>query len=110
MRPGGGANFVMHGPDGETRPMPGVYLEVTPPSRIVFTNTFTAGWVPTTSFMAMVGAFSFADDGAGGTHYRAAAHHWDEKAMREHEAMGFDSGWGTVADQLLEIARRVAGQ
>lgn len=108
MRPGGGASFVMHGPDGESSAMPGIYLEVTRPSRIVFTNAFTAGWVPATPFM--VGDFSFADDGAGGTHYRAVARHWDEKSMHDHAAMGFADGWGAVADQLHDVARRVAGR
>ena len=106
MRPGGGASFIMHGPDGEASAMPGVYLEVTAPNRIVFTNAFTTGWVPATPFM--VGDFTFTDDGAGGTHYRATARHWDEKAMIEHAAMGFAEGWGAVADQLREVARRVA--
>ncbi len=27
--------------------------------------------------------------------------------MREHEAVGFAEGWGVVADQLLEVARRM---
>jgi uncharacterized protein YndB with AHSA1/START domain len=108
MRPGGGASFVMHGPAGERSEMPGVYLEVTQPNRIVFTNAFSAGWVPQTPFM--VGMFEFTDDGAGGTHYRASARHWDEAAMHEHEAMGFAAGWGAVADQLLAVARRVAGR
>ena len=110
MRPGGAASFVMQGPDGESSAMPGVYLEVTRPARIVFTNVFTTGWVPATPFMAMTGDFRFTDDGAGGTRYRAAARHWDEKAMHEHAAMGFEAGWGVVADQLLEVARRAAGR
>ncbi len=75
MRPGGGASFAMHGPDGETSLIPGVYLDVTAVNRIVFTNAFTTGWVPQTPFV--LGIFDFADDGAGGTNYRAAARHWD---------------------------------
>jgi uncharacterized protein YndB with AHSA1/START domain len=106
MRPGGAAEFAMHGPDGETSAMPGVYLEVSEPNRIVFTNAFSAGWQPETPFM--VGIFDFTDDGAGGTHYRAAARHWDEKTMRDHEAMGFNDGWGIVAVQIAEVAERLA--
>ncbi len=108
MRPGGAASFVMHGPDGERSEMPGVYLEVSEPNRIVFTNAFTAGWQPQKPFM--VGIFEFTDDGAGGTHYSAAARHWDAETMQQHAAMGFEAGWGVVADQLLAVARRVAGK
>ncbi|MGH8521803.1 MAG: hypothetical protein ACREU9_10395 [Gammaproteobacteria bacterium] len=43
-----------------------------------------------------------------GTRYRAFARHWDEAAMKQHEAMGFASSWGQVADQLAEIAESMA--
>jgi uncharacterized protein YndB with AHSA1/START domain len=108
MRPGGASHMIMRGPNGETSEMPGVYLEVSAPHRIVFTNAFTVGWHPQTPFM--VGIFEFADDGAGGTHYRAAARHWDAEACERHAAMGFAEGWGVVADQLLAVARRLAGK
>lgn len=35
-RPGGEWRFVMHGPDGTDYPMRSVFVEVTPPSRLVF--------------------------------------------------------------------------
>jgi uncharacterized protein YndB with AHSA1/START domain len=108
MRPGGAAHFRMSGPGGERSDMPGVYLEVTRPHRLVFTNAFTAGWEPQTPFM--VGIFEFRDDGEGGSHYRAAARHWDAEARATHEAMGFHEGWGAVAGQLLAVARRLAGK
>ncbi len=62
-------------------------LEVVPNERIVFTNVFAAGWVPQTPFM--VGTFA---PGGSGTRYRACARHWDEAAVKQHEAMGFASG------------------
>lgn len=108
MRAGGASHLRMHGPNGETSDMPGVFLEVSEPGRIVFTNAFTAGWRPQKPFM--VGIFEFSDDGAGGSHYRAAARHWDAESRDSHAAMGFAEGWGAVADQLLEVARRVAGR
>jgi uncharacterized protein YndB with AHSA1/START domain len=37
-RAGGALRIVMHGPDGNDYPMKGVFLEVVPPSRLVFTN------------------------------------------------------------------------
>lgn len=61
----------MHGPNSETSLMPGFYLEVTAPNRIVLTNAFTTGWVAQAPFM--VGVFDFGSVSAGGTHYHAAA-------------------------------------
>jgi uncharacterized protein YndB with AHSA1/START domain len=108
MRPGGVAHFRMRGPGGEVSDMPGVYLEVSKPTRIVFTNAFAAGWQPQKPFM--VGIFEFLPDGAGGTRYRASARHWDAETSQQHADMGFHDGWGAVADQLLAVARRVAGK
>lgn len=105
MRAGGAASFVMHGPAGETSAMPGVYLEVTAPTRIVFTNAFTAGWIPNAPFMT--GVFTFEPRGSGTT-YRAAARHWDEATCKQHEAMGFQTGWGLVTGQLSALAETAA--
>ncbi len=101
FRPGGRSAMVMSGPDGASSPMEGVFLEITPQRRIVFTNVFRAGWIPQPPFM--VGIFEFAEDG-NRTQYTAKARHWDEPAMRQHEAMGFQAGWTTVAGQLAAIA------
>jgi uncharacterized protein YndB with AHSA1/START domain len=93
--------MLMTGPDGDTPPMQGVFLEVNPMKSIVFTNAFRAGWIPQKSFM--VGFFSFAIEGEG-TLYRAGAPHWDEAATRQHESGGFAGGWSMVAAQLAELA------
>jgi uncharacterized protein YndB with AHSA1/START domain len=37
-RVGGTLRIVMHGPDGSDYPMKGVFLEVVPPEKLVFTN------------------------------------------------------------------------
>jgi uncharacterized protein YndB with AHSA1/START domain len=37
-RAGGALRIVMHGPDGNDYPMKGVFIEVTPPERLVFSN------------------------------------------------------------------------
>jgi len=100
-RPGGRSAMIMRGPDGEAHPMEGVFLEVTPNRRFVFTDAFKAGWVPRTAFM--VGFFEFADEG-GKTRYTAGARHWTAEAKAQHEAMGFADGWGKVAEQLAQLA------
>lgn len=101
LRPGGRSAMVMSGPNGETSPIEGVFLEVVPEKSVVFTDAFTAGWMPQKAFM--VGFFSFTAEGSG-TRYRAGARHWDEAAMKQHEAMGFTDGWTKVAEQFAAIA------
>ncbi len=38
LRVGGSLRIVMHGPDGNDYPMKGVFLEVAPPERLVYSN------------------------------------------------------------------------
>ena len=46
MRPGGECFFVMHGPNGERFENPGVFLAVERQRRIVTTDAFLPGWIP----------------------------------------------------------------
>ncbi len=105
MRPGGRCAMLMSGPDGAASPMEGVYLEIVPNEKIVFTNAFLAGWIPQPPFM--VGFFTFTPD-QGGTMYRAGARHWTQDAYDQHVAMGFTQGWSQVADQLAALAEAAA--
>ena len=105
LRPGGRSAMIMTGPNGASSPMEGVILEVVPNKSIVFTNAFTAGWIPKAPFM--VGFFTFTPEGSG-TRYRAGARHWDEATQKQHEAMGFTQGWTIVAGQLAELAETEA--
>lgn len=102
-RAGGRTALIMRGPNGEESPHEGVFLEVTPGRRFVFTDAFGPGWIPRTPFM--VGIFTLEPE-QGGTRYTAAARHWDEATMRRHEKMGFADGWKIVADQLAELAEK----
>lgn len=104
-RPGGRSAVIMRGPEGEVMPQEGVFLEIVPMERIVFTDAFTKGWIPTGPFI--VGFMEFADE-AGKTRYSAGARHWTEEACAQHEAMGFTVGWSKVAEQLEVVARRIA--
>ena len=105
LRAGGRMAMMMRGPDGGESPAEGVFLEVTEHARIVFTDAFSAGWIPQAPFM--LGFFELAPEGAG-TRYRAGARHWDEAAMKQHEGMDFIHGWGVVAGQLAQIAEAMA--
>ncbi len=44
VRVGGSNLIVMRSPDGKDFPNRGVYLEVVPTERVVFTNAFTKAW------------------------------------------------------------------
>lgn len=105
LRPGGRSAMIMRGPNGEQSPQEGVFLEIVPMERIVFTDAFTHGWHPAGPFI--VGILEFSEED-GKTRYTASARHWSAEAKAEHEAMGFTEGWGTVAAQLEEVARRIA--
>jgi uncharacterized protein YndB with AHSA1/START domain len=101
LRPGGRSRIVMEAPDGTRMPSEGVFLEVVPNERLVFTDALRAGWAPQDAFMLAIVTFEPED---GGTRYTARVRHWSEEAMRRHEAMGFHEGWGTVAKQLAALA------
>lgn len=104
-RPGGRSAMVMHGPNGEQHPNDGVFLEVTPGTRMVFTDAFKAGWIPQKPFMT--GYFEISREGSG-TRYTAGARHWDEEACKQHKEMGFEQGWAAVANQLAALCEEKA--
>ncbi len=104
LRPGGRSRMTFHGPDGEAMPLQGVYLEVVPGKRIVSTDALDADWNPHGPNMVRLDEFAPEGDG---TRYTATARHWTAEAKAQHEAMGFEAGWGASADQLAEVARRL---
>ena len=93
--------MVMRGPNGEESLNDGVFLDVVPGERFSFTDAFTVGWHPAGPLM--VGVFEIAPEREG-TRYRASARHWTAEACAQHKAMGFEAGWGAVADQLKALA------
>jgi uncharacterized protein YndB with AHSA1/START domain len=99
---GGRFAFTMHGPDGEVMPNDGVFLLVEPNRRWITTDAFVKGWLPA-GMPFMVAEIVLTPLEGGKTRYVATARHWSEEAMKQHEAMGFHEGWGTVADQLNAI-------
>jgi uncharacterized protein YndB with AHSA1/START domain len=103
VRPGGNSLVVMRDPEGNEYPNHGVYLDVVPNERLVFTDAFTTAWQPSEKpfFTAIV---TFADEG-GKTRYIARALHWTVEDRENHEKMGFHEGWGQCADQLEAVAK-----
>lgn len=109
LRPGGIFRFVMQSPEGKKFSHLNCYLEVIEQERIVWTTALLPGYRPSNlksevpGFTAMI---SLATHGKG-TKYTAIAMHQDEEGCRQHDRMGFHEGWGTVLDQLVEVARQM---
>lgn len=103
VRAGGSSYVVMSDPQGNDIPMRGVYLEVIPNEKLVFTDAYSTAWEPSEKpFMTVV--LTFEDLGGGRTRYTARARHWTEADREAHEKMGFHEGWGVCADQLAALA------
>jgi uncharacterized protein YndB with AHSA1/START domain len=93
--------------DGAVMDNEGVYLEVEPETKLVFTDAYTEGWKPAPEpFMTAI--LLLGDAPGGGTTYTAIARHRNPDARKAHEAMGFFDGWGTVATQLEAYAQGLA--
>jgi len=106
VRAGGTNEFTMRSPEGEDYPNAGVYLEIVPNERIVFTDAFTSAWVPSAKPF-MVGIIQFEDLGDGKTRYTATVLHWTAEDRETHEKMGFHEGWGQATDQLAALAAKI---
>jgi uncharacterized protein YndB with AHSA1/START domain len=105
VRAGGENLIVMRLPDGQEMPNRGVYLEVVPNRKLVFTDAYTAGWAPRSGHPFMTVIVTFEDAGAGQTRYTATVRHWTVEGREQHEQMGFHAGWGQCADQLAALAK-----
>lgn len=105
VRPGGASLVVMRAPDGTELPNRGVYLEVIPNERLVFTDAYTSAWEPSPKpFMTVILTFTEED---GKTRYTARVRHWTVADRDAHEKMGFHRGWGQCADQLAAVAGKL---
>lgn len=102
LRVGGRFNTTFE-VEGNEMKNEGVYLEIVPEEKLVFTDAYSEGWRPSEEpFMTAI--LLLEDVGDGATRYTAIARHRTEAARQSHEDMGFFSGWGTVVDQLAEYA------
>ena len=93
----------MQGPDGTQMPNRGVYLEVVPNERLVFTDAYTSAWVPSAKpFFTCILTF---EDEDGQTRYTARARHWSAEDCAAHETDGIPPGLG----RRHRPARRAGG-
>ena len=99
-RPGAMSMATMYGPDGEVNTHAGFILAWDEDRRFAFTDAIAGDLQPTGPFM--IGIFAIAPEGTS-TRYTGTARHWSSESMEHHKEMGFEQGWGTVADQLKRL-------
>ncbi len=100
----GGAFNTTFDVDGNEMENNGVWLEIVPNEKLVFTDTYSEGWKPAPEpFMTAI--LLLEDLGAGRTKYTAIARHRSKETAESHKAMGFYDGWGTVVTQLEDYAK-----
>ena len=86
MRPGGANASSCADPTARTIPNRGVYLEIVPNERLVFTDAYTKAWEPSAKpFMTVI--LTFEDEG-GKTRYTARAP-LDREDREAHERWAF---------------------
>jgi uncharacterized protein YndB with AHSA1/START domain len=106
VRAGGSSLITMRGPDGTEYPNRGVYLEVVPNERLVFTDAYVRAWEPSEKPF-MTGILTFEDAGEGKTLYTARVRHWTLADCEAHAKMGFHEGWGIATNQLEALCQRI---
>lgn len=99
-RAGGHSEIVMHGPDGEVNHHPGFVLAWDEGRRFAITDAIGGDLEPAGPFM--IGIWELEPEGTG-TRYTARARHWTAETHAHHRDMGFEAGWGAVADQLKAL-------
>ena len=100
----GGAFNTTFDVDGAVMQNNGVWLEIVPDKKLVFTDAYTEGWKPAPEpFMTAI--IMLDDLGDDRSRYTAIARHRSAEAAETHRQMGFYQGWGTVVDQLEAYAR-----
>ncbi len=109
LRPGGRMNTLMEGPNNARVDSKGVWLEIVPYSRLVFTDAFTEGFVPTAEpFLTWF--VELTDENTESTKMTWGARHRSKEDVERHLEMGFEVGWNTAVDQLDELAQKVFGE
>jgi uncharacterized protein YndB with AHSA1/START domain len=98
--PGGSTHTTMYGPNGEKNEHPGFILAWEEGRRIAVTDAIEGDLQPAGPFM--LGIWEIAPEGSG-TRYTGRARHWTSESMAHHKEMGFDEGWGIMADQFKEL-------
>lgn len=110
LRPGGVFRTAMLGPNGEGHSGKGCYLEIIENSKLVWTDALEQDYRPNVQPSGCISgyftAFVMIEPLQGGkTKYTVLVRHSDEANCKEHADRGFEEGWGTAFDQLVEYVK-----
>jgi uncharacterized protein YndB with AHSA1/START domain len=106
LRPGGIFSTTMRSGDGVVQPeSAGCYLEVVEQRKLVWTDALGPGYRP--SGKPFMTAVILLEPEGSGTRYTAIAMHADEATRKQHEDMGFHSGWSAALDQLVAHGKQM---
>ena len=107
LHPGGKFYTLMEGPNGEKYPNNGCLLEIIPNRKLVWTSAMGEHFRPLPpGHVDMTGILLFEPTADGKTKYTAYALHKDVASKKAHEEMGFEQGWGIVAQQLVDYVKK----
>lgn len=101
LRPGGAWRYVMRMPGGSVHPFKGIYREIAPPDRLVYTECYdvpafgSPEWLTTVTF----------DEFDGGTKLTSLLLHPDKQARDGHLQSGMETG---LSETLRRLAVHVA--
>lgn len=104
VRPGGGWRIVLRGPDGLEYRFRGVYREVDPPGRLVFTECFDD---PSIGCPEWLTTMDFAERD-GRTTLTVAFLHATPEGRDGHLGSGFEAGMAETFDRLAELLATLA--
>jgi uncharacterized protein YndB with AHSA1/START domain len=96
LREGGAWRYVMRGPNGEEMGMSGVYREITPPERVVSTESFDA--YPGES----INTLTLAEED-GKTHYTVTVLYPSKETRDAVLASGMSKGAAETLERLAEV-------
>ena len=111
LYPGGPFDSVMESPEGQQFPGNGCILEVIENRRLTWTSTMSRDFRPNVPDKETCGEGMFftatitLEAVPGGTKYTALAIHGNPVDCKNHADMGFEQGWGTCLDQLVEMIK-----
>lgn len=104
LRPGGLFKTVMISPEGQELPTTGCYLEIIENEKLVWTDALGPGYRPSEKSF-FTGVLLLEDNPGGGTKYTAYGLHKNAADRLQHEQMGFEKGWSTALDQLVQTVK-----
>lgn len=104
LRPGGAWRFVMRMPDGSEHPFKGVYREIVPHERLVYTECYD---VPAIGSPEWITTITFEDHG-GKTKLTSTLLHQSKEARDGHLQAGMEAGMAQTLNRLEEHAASMA--